>query len=101
MNKNPHKISETYETALAPDSDLGPSTGGQSGDTQGLSDVAEASSESVKELTEEGQFFEAEIVDAIENAPDADVAEVRTRQVREDDIPPEYLDAGEPESDRG
>ena len=64
----------------------------QSGDTQGLSDVAEAGSESVAELVEEGQSYEAEVIGGIENAPDADQGEVRTRQVREDDVPGEYLD---------
>jgi len=64
---------------------------GQSGDTQGLSDVAEADSESVKELSEEGQSLEAGIISGIENAPDADVAEVTTREVPEDDVPEEYL----------
>ena len=34
---------------------LGPGSAGQSGDTQGLSDDAEAGSESVVELIEEGQ----------------------------------------------
>src|SRR5882724_1307555 len=54
-------------------------TAGQSGDTQGLSNEAEADSESVEELVEEGQAFEADIIDAVENAPDADVAEVTTK----------------------
>jgi hypothetical protein len=66
-------------------------TAGQSGDTQGLSDVAEAGSESVAELVEEGQYLEAEAISGVENAPDADVAEVHTRQVPEDDVPSEYL----------
>jgi hypothetical protein len=57
-----------------------------------LSDVAEAGSESVEELLEEGQSFEAEAVGGVENAPDPDVAEVHTRQVPEDDVPSEYLD---------
>jgi len=70
----------------------GPDSAGQSGDTQGLSDVAGADSESVAELLEEGQSFEAEAVLGVENAPDADVSEVHTRQVREDDVPEEYLD---------
>ena len=65
---------------------------GQSGDTQGLSDIEEADSESVEELAEEGQADEAEVIDAIENAPDPDVSEVRTREVPEDDVPEEYLD---------
>ena len=70
---------------------LGPGSAGQSGDTQGLSDAAEAGSESVLELVETGQSFEAEVISGVENAPDADVAEVRTKQVPEDDVPSEYL----------
>ena len=70
----------------------GPNSAGQSGDDQGLSDIAGADSESVKELLEEGQSFEAEAVMGVENAPDADVSEVRTKQVQEDDVPPEYLE---------
>ena len=65
---------------------------GQSGDTQGLSDVAEAGSESVAELVEEGQFLEADAIGGVEGAPDADVAEVHTKQVAEDDVPLEYLE---------
>jgi hypothetical protein len=71
---------------------LGPETGGQSGDTEGLSRSELADSESVEELLEEGQAFEAGIVSGVENAPDADAAEVRTRQFPEDDVPQEYLD---------
>lgn len=62
----------------------------QSGDTQGLSGVADASFESVKELAEEGQYLEAEVVDAVENSPAADAGPVRTKEVPEDDVPPEY-----------
>ncbi len=71
---------------------LGPEAGGQSGDTEGLSTTALADSESVEELLEEGQAFEAGIVSGVENARDADRGGVRTRQVPEDDVPPEYLD---------
>ena len=74
------------------DSGLGARTGGQSGDTQGLSGVAQTDSESVKELLEEGQSFEAEVVEGIENVADADKGEVRTHEVPEDDVPEEYLD---------
>jgi hypothetical protein len=81
---------ETYGTVPAVKKGTGPNSAGQSGDTQGLSDVAEAGSESVEELIEEGQFFEAEVISGIENAPDADVAEVRTKQFPEDDVPAEY-----------
>jgi hypothetical protein len=74
------------------DRDSKAESGGQSGDTQGLSDREEADSESVTELLEEGQSFEAGIVDGIQNAPNADVAEVTTREFPEDDVPQEYLD---------
>jgi len=70
----------------------GPDSAGQSGDTQGLSDVAEAGSESVEELVEEGQSFEAEVISGVEDAPDADEAELHTREVPEDDVPSEYQD---------
>ena len=71
---------------------LGAEAGGQSGDTEGLSRAELADSESVEELIEEGQAFEAGIIEGIENAPDADQGEVRTREVPEDDVPQEYLD---------
>jgi hypothetical protein len=82
----------TYGVVSGNERSAAAGSGGQSGDTQGLSDVAEAGSESVEELIEEGQFFEAEAVSGVENAPDADVAEVHTRQVSEDDVPLEYLE---------
>jgi len=102
MARDAKKRSRTGDTALDPatvtEEKPGPGTGGQSGDTQGLSDLAEADSESVEELAEEGQFFEAALVSGVENAPDADVAEVITREVPADDVPAEYLerDADEP-----
>jgi hypothetical protein len=71
---------------------LGAASGGQSGDTQGLSRRSYDDSESVEELMEEGQYMEAEAVSGVENAPDADQGEVRTRQFREDDVPEEYKD---------
>jgi hypothetical protein len=71
---------------------LGPNSAGQSGDTQGLSNSDDSSSESVTELLEEGQYFEASVLSGIENAPPADVSEVKTKEVPEDDVPEEYLD---------
>jgi hypothetical protein len=56
-----------------------------------LSNVEEADSESVEELVEEGQNFEAGAVAGIEEA-DASQGEVRTKQVPEDDVPREYLE---------
>ena len=70
---------------------LGADSAGQSGDTQQLPNTAEADSESVEELAEEGNAFEAEAIEGVENAKDPDVSEVTTREVPEDDVPPEYL----------
>lgn len=64
--------------------------GGQSGDIQGLSGIEDVDSESVRELAEEGQDFEAGIISGVESAPDPDVSEVKTREVSEDDVPEEY-----------
>ena len=69
---------------------LGARSGGQSGDLQGLSGVEGAGSESVEELLEEGNAFEAEVVKGVENADDSDEAEVVTHEVPEDDVPDEY-----------
>ena len=65
---------------------------GQSGDLQGLSNVESADSESVDELIEEGNAFEAGVVEGVEDAGDRGEREVRTREVPEDDVPAEYLD---------
>jgi hypothetical protein len=65
---------------------------GQSGDLQGLSDVDEADSESVDELVEEGNAFEAGVVAGVEEADDSEGREVHTHEVPEDDVPGEYLD---------
>jgi hypothetical protein len=67
-------------------------SGDQSGDLQGLSDVESADSESVDELLEEGNAFEAGVVSGVEEADRRDEKGVRTREVPEDDVPQEYLD---------
>jgi hypothetical protein len=69
---------------------LGAASGGQSGDTQGLSRRSYDDSESVEELLEEGQYAEAEAVSGVENARDADQGDMRTTQFPEDDVPEEY-----------
>jgi hypothetical protein len=55
-------------------------SGGQSGALQGLSDVESADSESVDELLEEGNSYEAGIVKGVQDAPDADAEEVHTHE---------------------
>jgi hypothetical protein len=69
----------------------GPS-GLQSGDLQGLSNAENVDSESVDELLEEGNSFEAGIVSGVEDSREREGKEVRTREVPEDDVPGEYLD---------
>jgi hypothetical protein len=91
--KKDHREIATYPTVSAKERGGGTNSAGQSGDTQGLPDVAESGPESVEELVEEGQSFEAEAIAGVEDAPDADVAEVHTRQVPEDDVPLEYLES--------
>ncbi len=71
---------------------LGAGIAGQSGDLQGLSGRERADSESVGELLEEGNAFEAEVVKGVEDAGDADEGEVVTHEVAEDDVPGEYRD---------
>jgi hypothetical protein len=71
--------------------ELGPDSAGHSGDTQQLPNTPGADSESVEELIDEGNAFEADAVLGVEDAKDPDVSEVTTRQVSEDDVPPEYL----------
>ena len=66
------------------------------GDYQGVSTVAHVDSESAEELLEEGQAFEAGIVSGVEDAPDADQAEVTTHEVPQDDVPDEYKDQSRP-----
>lgn len=65
---------------------------GRSGDLQGLSDVESSNSESVDELLEEGNSFEADVVMGVEDAGDAEGREVRTHEVLQDDVPGEYGD---------
>jgi hypothetical protein len=66
-------------------SGLGAMAAGQSGDIEGLSHGESVDSESVQELTEEGQDYEAEVVAGVEQALDPDQARVQTRRY----IPPE------------
>ena len=75
--------------------ETGSDSAGQSGATQQISDTPIADSESVEELAEEGNAFEANVIYGIENARDPDVSEVVTHEVPEDDVPGEYLDNDE------
>ena len=82
---------QSVETINLEPKGLGSKSGGQSGDLQGLSDIESADSESVDELLEEGNAFEAEVVKGVEDAPDADEGEVRTHQrPQEEDLPEDF-----------
>jgi hypothetical protein len=70
----------------------GPDAAGQSGDLQSLSNREAADSESVDELLEEGNAFEAEVLSGVEDADAHEGREVHTHEVPEDDVPEEYLD---------
>jgi hypothetical protein len=84
--------SELVDTVTFEPVGLGARSAGQSGDLQALSNAGRANSESVDELLEEGNSFEAEVVKGVEDAADADEGEVHTHEVPEDDVPGEYLD---------
>jgi hypothetical protein len=84
--------SEIVESVVFEPKGLGARSGGQSGDVQGLSGIERAGSESVEELVEEGNAFEAEVVKGVEDASYADEEEVTTHEVPEDDVPEEYRD---------
>jgi N utilization substance protein A len=90
--KPPRGKANSAEVAGYQRKGLGSFTGGQSGDLQGISSRSGVDSESVTELLEEGQTFEAEAVSGVENAADPDVSEVTTHQFPEDDVPEEYQD---------
>ena len=90
--KRPRGKAESVELVGYRRKGLGSLTGGQSGDIQGISNRSGIDSESVTELLEEGQTFEAEAVSGVENAADPDVSEVVTHQFPEDDVPEEYRD---------
>ncbi len=90
--KQPRKKSKSVgDLAFLPER-RGSRSGEQSGDLQGLSRLEAADSESVDELIEEGNAFEADVVAGVERADNNDEQEVRTHEVPEDDVPGEYLD---------
>ena len=64
----------------------------QSEDFEGVSRAQQADSESVDELLEEGNSFEAGAVAGVQEADDADEKEVHTHELPEDDVPEESLD---------
>jgi len=68
-----------------------PHKGELAGDLQGLSTEEFFDSESVTELSEEGQDLEAELIEGIEDAPDPDQDEVRVHAAPKKEVP-DYKD---------
>ena len=91
LKKQVRSKSQSVDTVAFALDGLGVRSGEQSGDLQGLSNVQGADSESVDELLEEGNAFEADVVKGVEDAGDADGREVHTHEVPQDDVPGEYL----------
>jgi len=92
LKKQVRGKSQSVDTLAFALEGLGAQSGEQSGDLQGLSNVQSADSESVDELLDEGNAFEADVVKGVEDAEDADEGEVHTHEVSQDDVPGEYLD---------
>ncbi len=92
LKKRVREKSQSVDTVAFSAEGSGARSGQQSGDLQGLSSVEGADSESVGELIEEGNAFEADVVTGVEDAGNADEKEVRTHEVPEDDVPGEYRD---------
>ena len=87
-----NKKSQTVDAVAFSPEEPGARSGGQSGDLQGLSSVEGADSESVDELIEEGNAFEAGVVAGVEDADNHDGRKVHTHEVPQDDVPNEYKD---------
>jgi hypothetical protein len=95
LKKQVRGKSQSVDTVAFALQGLGARAGGQSGDLQGLSHVQGADSESVDEMLEQGNAFEAEVVKGVEDAGDSDEGEVRTHEVPQDDVPGEYREKEE------
>jgi hypothetical protein len=91
LKKQVRGKSQSVDTVAFALDGLGARSGEQSGDLQGLSNAQGADSESVDELLEEGNAFEADVVKGVEDAGDDDEGEVHTHEVPQDDVPDEYL----------
>jgi hypothetical protein len=92
LKKQAQGKSQSVDTVAFALEGLGVRAGGQSGDLQGLSNVQGADSESVDELLEQGNAFEADVVKGVEDAGNADEGEVRSHEGRQDDVPGKYPD---------
>lgn len=96
MRKNRETTGRVKRNEAAPDElgndprEVGSDSAGQSGDAQRLSTTADANEESVEELAETDQAFEAAAVEGVEDAANHPERPVHTHQEygRPDDLPP-------------
>ena len=91
VKKRSREQGYVVETLVGLDEAPRAASGLQSGDLQGISNDEVVDSQSVDELLEEGNAFEAGVVAAVEDSENAGTREVRTREVPVDDVPEEYL----------
>jgi hypothetical protein len=85
MARRPKKKNEANLDELGDDpGQVGPDSAGQSGDTEGLPREADAADESVEELADTDQAYEAGIVEGVEEAGDHPERPVRAHRERPD-----------------
>jgi hypothetical protein len=92
MDRSRREDNEARPDELGDDpGQVGPDSAGQSGDSQGLSGIADASDLSVEELADSDQAFEAETVEGVEDAADHPERPVHTHieYGNPEDVPPE------------
>ena len=83
MMKRPARNNEAQLDELGSDpGQVGSDSAGQSGDTQGLSPEADAADESVEELADTDQPYEAGIAEGVEDAEDHPERPVYSRENR-------------------
>jgi hypothetical protein len=91
-NERRDREAELVEPVPDPEQEA-PENGEQSGDLQGLDTDGEAADESVEELAEEGQPYEASVVEGVEDAAEHPEQPVRShedqRPAHESELPPD------------
>lgn len=98
MSKRPKR--ENLDNEAQPDelgndpAQVGPDSAGQSGDLQGLSEIEDEDDESVEELADDDQAFEADAVEGVEDAADHPERPTHTHEDyrHPDDFPPRGRD---------
>ena len=70
MTQHPKENDEPQDEAGNQPGQGGPGRDGQSGDAQGLSQAVDAAEQSVRELADAGQDYEAQILKGVEDATD-------------------------------